>query len=86
MKNNYVWILLILIIILISSCTQQTANEIQEICEIGKEYENNAVNSVNCECPDGYEFEIVSMSFGPCPQKGMTDCPASIVKCIIKSG
>lgn len=55
----------------------------KEFCEIGKEYENNAVEPVACMCPAGYRFEVASMGWGPCPQKGMSDCIASILICIV---
>lgn len=57
----------------------------QEFCEIGKEYEHNDVNPVTCKCPEGYEFETVSMGWGPCPREGMSDCPASVLKCVKES-
>ncbi len=57
----------------------------KEFCEIGKEYEHNAVNPITCKCPDSYEFETVSMGWGPCPREGMSDCPASILKCVKKN-
>lgn len=53
----------------------------KEICELGKEYQNTAVNHVNCTCPEGYKFTIISTSWGSCPKEEMKDCPASVVKC-----
>lgn len=79
----YILIGLISILVLIVGCSKQITNE---FCEIGKEYEHNAVNPVTCKCPDGYEFETVSMGWGPCPQEGMSDCPASVLKCVKKTG
>lgn len=63
-----------------------SANEIisQKFCEIEKEYGNNAVNPVTCTCPAGYEFETVFIGWGPCPREGMSDCSASVLKCIKK--
>lgn len=50
-------------------------------CEIEKEYKNTAVNSVNCQCPEGYNFKVIEMGWGPCPA-GLSDCPASTLKCV----
>ncbi len=55
---------------------------VSEICEINKEYESTAVNSIKCQCPEGYKFQIISMGWGPCPEPGMSDCPASKQKCV----
>ncbi len=55
---------------------------LQEFCEIGKKYRNNAVDPVECECPKGYEFETVSTGPGPCPEPGMTDCPETELRCV----
>lgn len=95
MKNIYISIVLMLVIILISGYVQQTNKEekpnqnnetiSQELCEIGKEYEHNAVTPISCKCPDGYEFETISMGWGPCPREGMSDCPASVIKCVKKT-
>lgn len=52
------------------------------LCDLNKEYTHDAVNSVNCTCPNGYKFELVSTSFGPCPEEGMIDCPKSTLKCV----
>jgi hypothetical protein len=63
------------------------ANDIEEeaeICIVGQEYENTAVDPIDCECPEGYEFEVMSQWFGPCPIEGMSDCPASTLKCVEK--
>lgn len=54
----------------------------KKICEIGKEYDHNAVNPIDCQCPEGYEFETTEMGIGPCPQPGMTGCPDSVLKCV----
>jgi hypothetical protein len=51
-------------------------------CEPGKEYKHTQVKPIQCECPEGYGFEIVEMSWGPCAIEGKTDCPASIKKCV----
>lgn len=56
-----------------------------EFCDIGKEYENIATNPVSCHCPDGYEFKVMSMGWGSCPNEGMRDCPVSVLKCVTKS-
>jgi len=55
---------------------------LQEFCEIGKKYTNNAVNPIECECPEGFEFETVETGWGPCPKEGMTDCPETKLKCV----
>ncbi len=55
---------------------------VSEICERNKEYEFTAVNSIKCQCPEGYKFQVVSMGWGPCPEPGMSDCPASKQKCV----
>ncbi len=62
------------------TCEAQTSSS---ICEPGKEYKNTAVEPVKCKCPEGYEFKVVKMSWGPCPQEGMRDCPASVIKCVL---
>lgn len=54
----------------------------EQFCEVGKEYEHTATNPVTCQCPEGFVFETVSMGWGPCPQPGMSDCPASVVRCV----
>lgn len=54
-------------------------------CEIGKEYKHTAVSPVTCKCPQGYGFETVSIGWGPCPAAGMTDCPATVLKCVPKT-
>lgn len=64
-------------------CLQEGENK-KLLCEINKEYKHDAINPIACECPDGYEFQVVSMGWGPCPQEGMQDCPASILKCVKK--
>ncbi|GEM_PF-6660000 len=56
----------------------------QTQCEIGKIYDNTAVNPVSCSCPAGYQFETVEIGWGPCPRAGMSDCPATKSKCIAK--
>ena len=93
MKKIYILTRLILITVLISGCAQQILDKekpaeknetvSQEFCEVGKEYGHNAVNPVTCKCPEGYEFETVSMGWGPCPP-GLGDCPASVLKCVKK--
>jgi len=59
-------------------------DDTKNICEINKEYEKSAVSALKCECPEGYKFVVVSQKFGPCPNKKMSDCPASILKCVNK--
>jgi len=61
------------------TCEVQTASS---ICEPGEEYRNTAVEPVKCKCPEGYEFKVLAMSWGPCPREGMHDCPASVLKCV----
>jgi len=51
-------------------------------CDLNKEYENTAIKPVECNCPNGYGFEAIEMYWGPCPEKGMSDCPASKLKCV----
>ena len=63
---------------------QSNGNSSKKICEAGKEYKHNAVTPLDCACPDGYEFETVSMGWGPCPA-GLRDCSASVLKCVKKS-
>ena len=79
---------LIFTLLLISGCATKTNQETNitdiepEICKLKIEYEHNMINPVNCECPEGYGFETVSMDWGPCPpDSGRSDCPASILKC-----
>lgn len=55
--------------------------ENRKVCEIDKEYQNTAVTPIDCQCPQGYKLTTVSMSFGPCPEPKMHDCPATVVKC-----
>ncbi len=55
-----------------------------EMCETDREYKNTAVESIKCQCPTGYEFKVVEMGWGPCPEAGMNDCPMSIQKCVKK--
>ena len=57
----------------------------QEYCELDKEYKNTATNPLTCKCPYGYTLEVIDRYWGPCPQPGMRDCPASIVHCIEQS-
>ncbi|MBI4812434.1 hypothetical protein HY798_03290 [Candidatus Falkowbacteria bacterium] len=59
--------------------------ETQEKCEVNKEYAHTASNPITCVCPEGYEFEVVSISWGPCAIPGKTDCPALLEKCAIKT-
>ncbi|HWR73520.1 MAG TPA: hypothetical protein VN604_10140 [Nitrospirota bacterium] len=61
------------------TCEAQTSSS---ICEPGKEYVNTAVEPVTCKCSEGYELQVIEMSWGPCPQKGMRDCPAAVLKCV----
>ena len=56
----------------------------QTQCEIGKIYDNTAVSPVSCSCPVGYQFETVEIGWGPCPSAGMSDCPATKLKCVTK--
>lgn len=67
-----------------SGCSQDINNfqNKENICEINKEYKHTAVNPINCTCPEGYDFEIISGGWGPCPGENMTDCPMSIMKCV----
>lgn len=58
----------------------------QTQCEIGKIYDNTAVNPVSCSCPAGYQFETVEIGWGPCPVAGMSDCSATKLKCVAKTG
>ncbi len=54
------------------------------VCDIGKSYENTAVNPVLCKCPGGYGFKTISTSFGPCPNPRMKDCRATTLECVKK--
>ncbi len=54
------------------------------ICEPEKEYKHIQVEPIRCTCPEGYEFKVVEMGWGPCGIPGKTDCPASIMKCVKK--
>jgi hypothetical protein len=58
-----------------------TDNQIT-LCEPNKEYKHTQVEPITCECPEGYEWEVVEMGWGPCAIEGMTDCPASTKKCV----
>lgn len=52
------------------------------VCELGKEYESNAADGPDCQCPVGFQPEIIDMSWGPCPGDGrIRDCPSSRFKC-----
>lgn len=53
------------------------------LCEIGKIYDNTAVDSVACVCPEGYYFKTVEMGWGPCPTAGMSDCVAAKLQCVV---
>lgn len=53
-------------------------------CKLDQVYERNAVTPVPCQCPEGYEFKVIRMGWGPCPQEGMSDCAAADVKCVEK--
>ncbi|MFH1588548.1 MAG: cytochrome b5-like heme/steroid binding domain-containing protein [Candidatus Diapherotrites archaeon] len=61
---------------------KESGNEFHKACEIEKEYQNTAVNPIQCNCPEGYEFKVVRMGWGPCQNEEMSDCPASTKKCI----
>lgn len=52
------------------------------ICEIGKDYINSATNPISCQCPKGYEFKVISTSWGSCPKANMHDCPQTTQTCI----
>ncbi len=91
MKNSSMRVGLIiavlLTLILFIGCSQNKVKsnesaEAKTLCEIGKEYEHTAINPVPCNCPSGYQFETVSIGFGPCPREGMRDCPASVLRCV----
>lgn len=56
---------------------------LKNLCEIGKEYKNNTIRPVTCECPEGYELES-SMGWTQCPDKSMMDCAESTLKCVEK--
>jgi len=60
----------------------QTNRELN--CEINRIYENTAVNPVACQCPPGYEKNILETTWGPCPKPEMRDCPQTKFKCIKK--
>jgi hypothetical protein len=53
-----------------------------DTCEIGKTYTHTAVNPVTCACPEGYQKQILSQGWGPCPQPSMSGCPSLTFKCI----
>lgn len=57
----------------------------QTQCEIGKIYDNTAVNPVSCSCPAGYQFETVEIGWGSCPAAGISDCPVTKLKCVAKT-
>lgn len=58
----------------------------QTQCEIGKIYDSTAVSPISCSCPAGYQFETVEIGWGTCPATGMSDCPATKLKCVAKTG
>ena len=68
-------------LLIFSGCSQDIQHN-ENICAVNKEYKHTAVNPINCTCPEGYEFKIISRGWGPCPEEGMTDCSMSIMKCV----
>lgn len=63
------------------TCVKE-GEKVTETCEADKEYQHTAVKPIECQCPQGYEFKVIEMGWGPCPEAGMSDCPASTVKCV----
>ncbi len=56
----------------------------EQNCEINYTYENTAVNPVVCQCPPGYEKNVLETTWGPCPKPEMKDCPQTKFKCVKK--
>ena len=54
-------------------------------CEVEREYVHTAKNPVTCMCPEGYEWKVVKMGWGPCAAPVKKDCPAVTKKCVKKS-
>jgi len=91
-KRDYAILSLVLFIAIfgiIASINYITANNDSDnktdektICELNKEYQNTAVAPVSCKCPEDYKFEVVSQGWGVCPNENMSDCPASVLKCV----
>jgi len=61
-------------------CPKQTKS-LDRVCELNREYGNNAVDGPDCRCPAGFQPEIVSLGMGPCPAAGARDCPATRFRC-----
>lgn len=63
-------------------CDSDSTKLPDRVCELDKEYESNAVDGPDCQCPVGFQPEIIDMSWGPCPGDGkITDCPSTRFKC-----
>ena len=79
MIKQIILFILVCFLIFTSGCANQNNSD---ICNINQEYKHTAVNPINCTCPEGYVFEVISRGWGPCPEEGITDCPMSIMKCV----
>lgn len=63
-------------------CDSDSVKLSDQVCELNREHESNAVDGPDCQCPAGFQPEIVEMSWGPCPGDGrIKDCPRSRFKC-----
>ena len=67
---------------ILSTFTFSDQTNPEQNCEINYTYENTAVNPVACQCPPGYEKNVVEITSGPCPKPEMQDCPQTKFKCI----
>jgi len=67
------------------NCEFESCLDEKLVCDLNKEYENTAIKSVGCVCPNGYNFEVIEMYWGTCPKEGMSDCQASKLKCVESS-
>ena len=55
-----------------------------EFCEVERGYVCAAKKPVTCVCPEGYEWKVVKIGWGPCTASGKGDCPAVTKKCVKK--
>ena len=56
-----------------------------EFCEVERGYVCAAKKPVTCVCPEGYEWKVVKIGWGPCTASGKGDCPAVTKKRVKKS-
>lgn len=59
-------------------------NNPKQNCEIDYIYENTAASPITCQCPLGYEKDVLETTWGSCPKAEIHDCPQTKFKCIKK--